>query len=506
MRDPGKVLFNIDDADIYRCIDLFFKIREAASNTAITPRTSQKLKQDILLKNYGQLVLPKISNLSEIEKVLKIRIKIWTNKRLRVKGDSKTVIVPFREPFDDGQNIEAEPIVNIYGNNLTYRTTSTKNLSLIYDEKAYFDSKIVRNAHPESTRLKRTLFQAVVSEKFPELGGHKFDDKVRQFEEKWGKNSFEVSEIGRFQDLFKLGLQIWSYDFVDETDRKRRYSVLKFDSRMSKKVAIELEDFDEFEMIPTKICLTYIPDIGKVNYFRCKTKNCLYGTSRKFNFDRHVATCRSDTILTCKQIAIGAEERNARQALVNEGILPRVDFENFYYAVYDVESLMRKSVEFWERGAQVHRLASIAVLSNLDKEEEVFLYRRDMKPGSLAVLVKEFWDYLTEMKKKMLTLLPSSVVEGYTHYCQFMKSDEFKQLTPSQQYFARTKMRIIGRMRSLKVYAWNGERYDSNVLIAPLMELFSKDAKKFQKMSTIKRKSGYMNISFDGISLLGQAA
>ena len=208
--------------------------------------------------------------------------------------------------------------------------------------------------------------------------------------------------------------------------------------------------------------------------------------------------------MTCKQIAIGADEKNARQALVNEGILPTENFENFFYAVYDVESLMKKSVEFWESGAQVHRLASIAVLSNLDREEEVFLYRRDMKPDSLALLVKEFWAYLTEVKKKMFKLLPSSVIEGYTHYCQFLKSEEFKKMTPGQKNFAKKKMKILGRIRTLKCYSWNGERYDSNVLIAPLMELFSQDAKKFTKLSTIKRKSGYMQITFDGISLLGK--
>ena len=505
MRDPGKIAFNIDEADVYRCIDLFLKIREAGLTTQITSHLVQRLRHDINLQSYVPLGVPDMSRLSEIEKMLKVRLKIWTNRRIRIAGVLKRVIVPFREPFEEGQMVDNEPIVNLYGNDLTYKTYSTKNLSLIFDEKAYFDSKIVRNSRPESTRLKRTLFQAVVSEKFPELGGHKFDDKVKQFEEKWGKTTFEVCEIGKFQDLFKIGLQIWSFDYVHEDDRARKYSVLKFESRMSKKVAIELEDFDEFEMIPTKICLTYIPDTGQVNYFRCKTKNCLYGTSRKFNYDRHIATCRSDTTMTCKQIAIGADEKNARQALVNEGILPTENFENFFYAVYDVESLMKKSVEFWESGAQVHRLASIAVLSNLDREEEVFLYRRDMKPDSLALLVKEFWAYLTEVKKKMFKLLPSSVIEGYTHYCQFLKSEEFKKMTPGQKNFAKKKMKILGRIRTLKCYSWNGERYDSNVLIAPLMELFSQDAKKFTKLSTIKRKSGYMQITFDGISLLGKS-
>ena len=104
----------------------------------------------------------------------------------------------------------------------------------------------------------------------------------------------------------------------------------------------------------------------------------------------------------------------------------------------------------------------------------------------------------------MLNLLPQSIIDGYVNYAKFVKTDEFKKFTPSQKAFTRRKMKLLRRIKALRCYAWNGERYDSNCVIAPLIDLFAKDEKKFSRMSTIKRKSGYMQICYDGISLLGK--
>ena len=303
--------------------------------------------------------------------------------------------------------------------------------------------------------------------------------------------------------MFKIGLQIWSFEYVEETEKKRRYSVMKFNSPLKKKAAIELEDFNEFEMIPIKLTLTYIPDIGMVNYFRCPMKNCLYGTSRKFNFDRHVRTCTESTITECKQVKMEASDSRARESLAREGVLPSADYENFYYAVYDVESLMSPSKRPNAEGVFVHKLATVALVWNFGKEEEAFFYRRDMTPASLETLIEEFWEKLTELHKKMLNSLPQSINDGYTSYLKFVKSDEFKGLTPNQKAFVNAKIKVLRKIRQLRVYAWNSERYDSAVIIGPLVDLFSKDEKKFAQMSAIKRKAGYMSIQYDGISLLG---
>ena len=116
---------------------------------------------------------------------------------MREDGERKRIVVPFRQPYDDGEMVGNEPVVQIWASEDICKANSTENMSLIYDEKAFFNSKNVQNSTEESTRLKRTLFQAVVSEKFPQISGTKFDKKVLELESKWGKDSFEISEIGR---------------------------------------------------------------------------------------------------------------------------------------------------------------------------------------------------------------------------------------------------------------------------------------------------------------------
>ena len=122
-----------------------------------------------------------------------MRIKIWTTRRLTVDGERKRFVVPFRHPYEDGEMVGNEPVVQIWANEMVCNSNSTENMSLIYDEKAFFNSKNVRNSTEESTRLKKTLFQAVVSEKYPEISGAKFDKKVLELEAKWGKDSFEIA-------------------------------------------------------------------------------------------------------------------------------------------------------------------------------------------------------------------------------------------------------------------------------------------------------------------------
>ena len=459
-----------------------------------------------LTSNFMWLVRPiqSISTLSEIEQSLNVRVKIWTTRRIRQNGSQQRFVVPFREPFDDGEMTNKHPIAHLYSPDLKQNSTSTKNFSLIYDVAAFFAKKKVQNLIEETNRVRTTLMGAVVQEKFENLGGIRFEEKVKEYKNLWGKDSFEVSEIARFEKLFKIGLQIWSFEYVNEEDRKRRYTVLKYTSFHRVKVNIELEDFDEFEMIPIDLCLTYIPDIGRVNYFRCPTKNCLFGTSRKYNFDRHTQKCSAETSIECKQIAMAPSDRKARAALVREGILPSEDFQNLFYCVYDVESLMQSFDRNNDgKSVLVHRLATIALVWKFDSENEAFFYRRDMSSESLIGLIQEFWKKLEEIKKKMWENLPAKIHEGFDAYRQLIKSDIFKRFSPAAKALTHQKLKVLIKLRHLRCYAWNGERYDSNVLIAPLVDFFARDGKKFSKMSTIKRKSGYMMIQYDGISLLG---
>ena len=502
----GVINFSIDDGDLYRCVELFCLIREKCNLKSVTQKQAKRLQSMVKIGKYKKFGIPSFKTIKALEKDAPFRIKIWTTARNSRQLGRKRVLTPFREPFQDGDYVENVPIIHIYGNDLKRNGCFTKNLSLVYDHEIFFAQKEVHNFSQNAVRLKKTLFQAVVLEKYKTLTGPKFERKVKELEALWGAEIFDISvmsEIKRFQTLFKTGLEIWSFEYIKEGDRKRRYSTLVYKSPLKDNVAIELEDFDIYQPIPIKVCLTYIPDTTKINYYACKTKKCLFGTSRKYNYDRHVATCSDESKISCQQVKIETPENLARESLARDGIIPSKDFQNFYYAVYDVESLMTTSKTFWETRAMIHRLATVAVVSHLDTDDEKFFYRRDMTPSSLKFLVQEFWEHLEQIKKRMHSLLPETIHTAFTAFLDLRKTDNFKKSSPDERAFINKKVEILRKIRTLRVYAWNGTRYDSNILLSPLIEHFSKDEMKFSKMSVIKRNSGYMHVAYDGIHLLG---
>ena len=498
----GTIYFSKDEGDIFRCVELFCQLRDVSKNQK-TDKRLWRLKKTICERTYKR-----VKNLGRtvesLERNLKLRIKLWTTKRIRENGSRLRIIVPFREPFDEGEMVDDGKIIHLFKKDLSHKSFSGKGFALIENPKIFFSKNEVRNITEEADRLKKTLFEAVVLETHKNLAGPKFDEKVRKMEEKWGKTFFEISEIKRFQKMFNIGLEIWSFEYVSEGDRNRRYSTLEYRSPHKRNVSIELEDFDIMEQIPTKLCLTYIPDTSRMSYFACPTPKCLFGTSRRYNYIRHTESCTGESKVSCNQKKIEVPDNLAREALAREGILPSADFQNTYYSVYDVESLMKDSTKFWYDSVKLHRLASIAVVSNLATEKEVFFYRRNMKPSSLKLLIQEFWEHLTEIRKEMWSLLPESIHKGYVGYLEFVKTETYKKASPEQKNLINKKISVLRKIRALRCYSWNGERYDANILLTPLIDYFSKDEKKFSKMSAIKRKAGFMHISYDGIHLQGK--
>ena len=69
-------------------------------------------------------------------------------------------------------------------------------------------------------------------------------------------------------------------------------------------------------------------------------------------------------------------------------------------------------------------------------------------------------------------------------------------MAPDEKSEIRKKLRFLKNMLSLKCYGWNSEKYDTNMILSPLVDYFSKDEKLFKKMVTIRRGTGLMEIQF----------
>ena len=142
----------------------------------------------------------------------------------------------------------------------------------------------------------------------------------------------------------------------------------------------------------------------------------------------------------------------------------------------------------------IHRLTSIAIKTNLPGNEEFFFIRSDMTSDSLKILISQFVEALNELRLKMIDTLPNCIKKGYDSYWEQQKSPEFKRSSPTAKADLNNKIRYIKDLLSLRIYSYNGERYDMNMILGPLVDNFSKNKKAFGKMKTVKRGTGIMEI------------
>ena len=120
-----------------------------------------------------------------------------------------------------------------------------------------------------------------------------------------------------------------------------------------------------------------------------------------------------------------------------------------------------------------------------------------MKKTSLKVMMEEFLSVLAASQKNMVSILPSSIQKGFFKYVDLIKSPMFKTFSPVNKAAARTKMRYLRSLLSLRTYSWNGENYDMSLLAGPLFERLAQDTELFKRLSVIKRTGGtYMEIRF----------
>ena len=144
----------------------------------------------------------------------------------------------------------------------------------------------------------------------------------------------------------------------------------------------------------------------------------------------------------------------------------------------------------------LHKLATIATMKSFGPawNREWFGYRRDMSSNSLKFLVQDFVENLERAQAEMVSLLPESIREGFKIYCE--KRKKGKSETFESRGLIMQKYYFLEKMMTLPIYSWNGERYDLSVLLGPLIDSFSANTKRFEKMKIIKRGTAFMEIQF----------
>ena len=149
----------------------------------------------------------------------------------------------------------------------------------------------------------------------------------------------------------------------------------------------------------------------------------------------------------------------------------------------------------------LHKLATIGFVQSFGQKREYFFYRRDMSEDGLRNLVENFVDRLELAQKEMKELLPQSIILGYENYRKLVADPDFKKKSPEFKAPFFKKLSHLRQILSLPTYSWNGEKYDLTVMLGPLIEIFSRDKKKFGRMTVIKRGTSFMEIRYDFLIL-----
>ena len=124
-----------------------------------------------------------------------------------------------------------------------------------------------------------------------------------------------------------------------------------------------------------------------------------------------------------------------------------------------------------------------------------------MSKESLKKMVEEFVDRMEQSQKEMIKLLPKSIEAGVEAYSKMVNQKDFKKLAPDVKAPVYRKLSYLRNMLKLPVYSWNGEKYDLNVLLGPLIEAFGRNEKQFNRMNVIKRGTSFMEIQYGAITM-----
>lgn len=315
---------------LYKCVAFYLRYTEQSLYDSLTQKQILKIKNEITVCPYiAKFGAVNLNTLDQIERVLNVRVFIWTKKNQRDK---------LRLEWENSVCENAAPPVkhlNLFSTVFdSYTNVDLTNLAVVLNLEKFTKNFNYNPADNTRPWRKMRLFEAVTAELHPKLVGNAFFAKVLFYETKWGSNEFNLADIKKFYKMFQVGLQFWT----SETHKKRHEKISRkvFDSYWSKKVVLILDNFDEHATIFTHCSLTYVIDVNCINLFGCCNKFCFFGSNDIQKLNAHQLQCRTETVVSYKQVKYTKPTNEMMVELFRDNIIPSVDYENMFFAVYDI--------------------------------------------------------------------------------------------------------------------------------------------------------------------------
>ena len=159
-----------------------------------------------------------------------------------------------------------------------------------------------------------------------------------------------------------------------------------------------------------------------------------------------------------------------------EKLLQDLDFkyQTKMFVCFDIEAVTRKCYDF-DNPQQIITIGCRASW----RQSCVLFHRQDSRVSSGQKLVNQFISHLEELHKEFMSFLPIAEMKS--------KIEEISTLNFASQKEKKAAENTLNGLNRLKIFSFNGERYDNVCLYPYLVALFGE---RNQSTNVIKRGSG----------------
>ena len=327
-----------------------------------------------------------------------------------------------------------------------------------------------------------------------ELMALKLDKNSKDLEREWTSTTYGTNGLIKyvhekhFMKMFGKGFTIITETNKNGHKKIKRHYASKFDDSIVVKTRTNFSDRNYIDLTD-RFNLNQKEQI----VFRCEKNGCKFLSVEQWRVVRHEKTCEPNQKIIYKQR--DCCEAKIREFLIDEGFISD-DFNPQFCAFYDCESFSLPADKAGTQKTQflsTQRLVTIALKANFGVNGTVCFTRDSFSKDDYQKLLKQFLNHLQKLQIELLDNLPEELfasiekIESILEQNKAAKSKGGKSLLSVRRLTKfRQGLRYLESFKLLKVFAFNGERYDLCLLIAGLIEILGPN------ITVVKRGAGYM--------------
>ena len=289
---------------------------------------------------------------------------------------------------------------------------------------------------------------------------------INEVNEKWPANQIKFREEKQLFRLFGVGVDLWtlepkkcSKDLTDVVPKlifKSRYEnqlKLMVDSWVDGKTVIDIQD--QFT-------------VSAFTLYQCPNDYCLYATTKRQAYERHIETCSDETIVEFEQRNL--LEGDIVKWLIEENYLTEKPVIEPKHVHYDIETMLRPTVSQSNKTTCFgeERVISIGTSDNINGSVRSLVFaREELDEMSLAKMVDDFWRHLLSLREEYRKSLPTEINNAFFTIQSMLYPSEVDNfgkkidlpLSDPLKCKLRRAHRYLDGIRSLKVVGWNSENF-----------------------------------------------